>query len=30
MPEALEGLGFEVAGATACVSASVAWIDKDQ
>lgn len=26
--ETLEGLGFEVAGATACVSASVAWIDK--
>lgn len=26
--EALEGLGFEVAGATACVSASAAWIDK--
>ena len=26
--EALEGLGFEAAGATACVSASVAWIDK--
>lgn len=24
----LEGLGFEVAGATACLSASVAWIDK--
>ena len=27
--EALEALGFKVAGATACVSASVAWIDKD-
>ena len=26
--ETLEGLGFEVAGATACVSASVGWIDK--
>lgn len=26
--ETLESLGFEVAGATACVSASVAWIDK--
>ena len=26
--ETSEGLGFEVAGATACVSASVAWIDK--
>ena len=28
--EALDDLGFEVAGATACVSASVAWIDRDQ
>ena len=26
--ETLAGLGFEAAGATACVSASVAWIDK--
>ncbi len=26
--EALADLGFEVAGATACVSASVAWIDR--
>ena len=26
--ETLEELGFEVAGATACVSASVGWIDK--
>lgn len=26
--ETVEGLGFEVAGATACVSASVAWIDE--
>ena len=26
--ETLERLGFEAAGATACVSASVAWIDK--
>ena len=26
--ETLEDLGFEVAGATACVSASVAWIEK--
>ncbi|MCY3895610.1 MAG: class I SAM-dependent methyltransferase [Chloroflexi bacterium] len=25
--ETVEGLGFEVAGATACASASVAWID---
>ena len=27
--ETLEELGFEVVGATACVSASVAWIDKE-
>ena len=27
--ETLEQLGFEVVGATACVSASVAWIDKE-
>lgn len=27
--ETVKGLGFEVAGATACVSASVAWIEKD-
>ncbi len=27
--ESLDGLGFKAAGATACVSASVAWIDKD-
>jgi hypothetical protein len=26
----LEGLGFQTAGATACVSASVAWIDKGE
>ena len=26
----LEGLGFEAVGATACVSASVAWIDKGE
>ncbi|MDE2869207.1 MAG: class I SAM-dependent methyltransferase [Chloroflexota bacterium] len=27
--ETLDGLGFKAAGAAACVSASVAWIDKD-
>lgn len=27
--ETLEGLGFEAAGATACVSASVAWVDRE-